>query len=476
MRKSTSSSTITPSEPAAAKTQNGKGKERAAEPDLGLMGNAEESRSTIRASHGRDGSGTNSTTSSRAPTPSSPSSTGSSRQRPALRDKQQHSTQSTSSHSTPFPLSLPPTNMHANPSSSLYTSLVQDPIPIPAGPALARASGAAGGNDDNSFDRPLPSIPYAGGAGPASTTAGRLSAYRPGFQARGVRRILTDEFESARRKSKSGDARRKAELMEERLTRRLEKLLAVHTNASTAARTEAAEREKARREASEAHASAALGNGDDGSSTASSVRGMAGNVWSTLRSRATQFANSLEDPEKAYIRSKEQEIVHWEDDKDVKKCPICSTAFSLAVRKHHCRLCGRVVCASPQLTRLGPMESAQTQSPEGDDTQQKCSGLVVADPHTMRISSTFLLNREEEQYQQQGSEKNGNRREEEKDSGTQLRIRICRECKDTVCRKQYMLHEGRAPTYLKLYDALMRLQREIEEGLPEFQEMVLGLQ
>lgn len=39
-----------------------------------------------------------------------------------------------------------------------------------------------------------------------------------------------------------------------------------------------------------------------------------------------------------------------------------------------------------------------------------------------------------------------------------------------------MLDDGSIPVYLRLYEALNILQKEIEQSLPEFQEMVLGLQ
>ncbi|ROV99926.1 hypothetical protein VMCG_06180 [Cytospora schulzeri] len=39
-------------------------------------------------------------------------------------------------------------------------------------------------------------------------------------------------------------------------------------------------------------------------------------------------------------------LPRWQPDAEVTICPICHTQFSIFVRKHHCRKCGRVVCAS----------------------------------------------------------------------------------------------------------------------------------
>ena len=44
----------------------------------------------------------------------------------------------------------------------------------------------------------------------------------------------------------------------------------------------------------------------------------------------------------------EQSIVTWEDDASVLRCPFCQQEFSTyTFRRHHCRLCGRVVCGDP---------------------------------------------------------------------------------------------------------------------------------
>ncbi|KAL8676752.1 MAG: hypothetical protein Q9186_006753 [Xanthomendoza sp. 1 TL-2023] len=39
-------------------------------------------------------------------------------------------------------------------------------------------------------------------------------------------------------------------------------------------------------------------------------------------------------------------LPRWQADSEVTRCPICSTNFGFWYRKHHCRKCGRVVCAN----------------------------------------------------------------------------------------------------------------------------------
>jgi hypothetical protein len=42
-------------------------------------------------------------------------------------------------------------------------------------------------------------------------------------------------------------------------------------------------------------------------------------------------------------------------------------------------------------------------------------------------------------------------------------------------RKQYVLDRARLPTFSKLYDVFMSLEKEIEDALPQFQELLLTL-
>lgn len=48
------------------------------------------------------------------------------------------------------------------------------------------------------------------------------------------------------------------------------------------------------------------------------------------------------DPEKR--KAHERAIVPWIQDSDVKLCPGCAKPFNLSRRRHHCRLCGGIMC------------------------------------------------------------------------------------------------------------------------------------
>lgn len=85
---------------------------------------------------------------------------------------------------------------------------------------------------------------------------------------------------------------------------------------------------------------------------------------SRLETRLTRLTQLLADPpppdpkqrsiwsslsgDRDHIRALEQSIVPWQDDTTVNECPFCQQPFSqYALRRHHCRICGRVVCGDP---------------------------------------------------------------------------------------------------------------------------------
>jgi hypothetical protein len=56
----------------------------------------------------------------------------------------------------------------------------------------------------------------------------------------------------------------------------------------------------------------------------------------------------------------------WQADSDVTECPICGTVFSFWYRKHHCRKCGRVVCASCSPHRITIPRQFIVRPPDSD--------------------------------------------------------------------------------------------------------------
>jgi hypothetical protein len=133
-------------------------------------------------------------------------------------------------------------------------------------------------------------------------------------------------------------------------------------------------------------------------------------------------------------RNAERQIIVWEEDADVSNCPICQNQFGYSLRKHHCRLCGRVVCAS----------------------------------HTTNCSrdapTSILINKLGPQLFDKQMNKLRN----------DISIRICVDCKNTVFSKRNFASEvtGSKPELLRFYDRLKPVKRSIEIVLPKFQSLL----
>ncbi|KAI1637873.1 FYVE zinc finger protein [Biscogniauxia mediterranea] len=130
----------------------------------------------------------------------------------------------------------------------------------------------------------------------------------------------------------------------------------------------------------------------------------------------------------------EQSVVTWEDDAKVSKCPFCQQEFSWTFRRHHCRICGRVVCADPQTGCSSEV------------------GLNVANPTIPT------------------SEKPGT-------NSISIDIRMCRDCKSTIFSKRDFVDSIMyKPPDQRAYETLRQFERGIKQLLPSFQRALLPLQ
>lgn len=183
----------------------------------------------------------------------------------------------------------------------------------------------------------------------------------------------------------------------------------------------------------------------------------------------------------------------WQPDDSINACPLCTKAFGVGRRKHHCRACGKVVCASPEVavsSNPPPGSVSMLDEKEGQPAS-KCSNVVIKDERALAAASAvggatgeaLLAIRDlppevslEALLSQSKPGQASTAASKSVLEASQHGFRLCRECKTVVLRSHYLLEEGEAPEYIRLYHQLMVLQKEIEQSLPEFQELVMGLQ
>ncbi|KAI1474893.1 hypothetical protein F4774DRAFT_399054 [Daldinia eschscholtzii] len=131
----------------------------------------------------------------------------------------------------------------------------------------------------------------------------------------------------------------------------------------------------------------------------------------------------------------EQSIVTWEEDGKVPKCRFCKQEFTWTFRRHHCRICGRVVCADPQTN---------------------CSSEVG-----LNVANSSLPS----------SEKPGG------GGSISVDVRMCRDCKSTIFSKRdFMESVVHKPPDQRAYETLKQFERGIQLILPTFQKALLPLQ
>ncbi|GAA5996317.1 uncharacterized protein JCM10292_007531 [Rhodotorula paludigena] len=317
---------------------------------------------------------------------------------------------------------------------------------------------------------PVAQLQLQHAAGDAGARGGRARSprrmpYQAGFQPQGVRRDRSDEF--AAQRGKCSEARK---LDEGRLARRLEKLIALHFPAKP--------------EVPAAVATPKSSPLYSLTSFSDSLRGRsAKELWRTA------VGNVDIDVERA-----EQAIVKWQDDHDATHCPICtySASFGVRARRHHCRLCGRVVCflpptplsQYPEPTISSPIEGEAPTAPTKPIRRERCSTFITYEYQALSSGSSeekkpYGVVVEIPPVEQDLSidavlgPTGGPKQKKEHDE--RKKVRVCRDCLNTVMRQQLKTLPIRTPTWLKLHEVLIQLEKEIDEVLPEFQELAVTL-
>ncbi|KAH7260550.1 hypothetical protein MRS44_009177 [Fusarium solani] len=167
--------------------------------------------------------------------------------------------------------------------------------------------------------------------------------------------------------------------------------------------------------------------------------------------KITQSTGSLLSPVTSLAGQKnarkliEQSVVTWEEDANVHKCPFCQQDFgSWTFRRHHCRICGRVVCGDPQ---------TGCSSEVGLDISSGVNGSTPANHATEKPPSTANPGQ------------------------VSVDIRMCRECKHTIfSARDFTASLQHKPPDQRAYETLRQFERGIQQLLPSFHRALLNLQ
>ncbi len=133
----------------------------------------------------------------------------------------------------------------------------------------------------------------------------------------------------------------------------------------------------------------------------------------------------------------EQLVVTWEEDAKVTKCPFCQQEFgSWTFRRHHCRICGRVVCADPRTACSSEVGLSVANTGAPPTTEKPGTGRSIS-----------------------------------------LDIRMCQDCRTTIFAKRDFVNSvSYKPPDQRAYETLRQFERGIQQLLPNFQRALIPLQ
>ncbi|NXV80410.1 RBNS5 protein, partial [Atlantisia rogersi] len=164
--------------------------------------------------------------------------------------------------------------------------------------------------------------------------------------------------------------------------------------------------------------------------------------------------------ESAKIRAIEKSVVPWVSDQDVPFCPDCGSKFSIRNRRHHCRLCGSIMCKKCMELVSLPLASKLTSASReslGSHTSPNSSPNSVHGSRRGSISSISSVSSVLD----------------EKDDD---RIRCCRHCKDTLLKREQQIDEKEfTPEIVKLYEKLRLCMEKVDQKAPEYIRMAESL-
>ncbi|XP_004482416.2 rabenosyn-5 [Dasypus novemcinctus] len=167
-----------------------------------------------------------------------------------------------------------------------------------------------------------------------------------------------------------------------------------------------------------------------------------------------------QNTESAKIRAIEKSVVPWVSDQDVPFCPDCGNKFSIRNRRHHCRLCGSIMCKKCMELISLPLASKLTSASKD-----------ALSTHTSPSQSPNSI-----QGSRRGSISSVSSVSSVLDEKDDDRIRCCTHCKDTLLKREQQIDEKEhTPDIVKLYEKLRLCMEKVDQKAPEYIRMAASL-
>ncbi|OXB55776.1 hypothetical protein ASZ78_014319 [Callipepla squamata] len=164
--------------------------------------------------------------------------------------------------------------------------------------------------------------------------------------------------------------------------------------------------------------------------------------------------------ESAKIRAIEKSVVPWVNDHDVPFCPDCGSKFSMRNRRHHCRLCGSIMCKKCMELISLPLASKLTSASREALSSHTSPSASPSSVHGSRRGSISSISSVSSVL-------------DEKDDD---QIRCCQHCKDTLLKREQQIDEKEyTPEIVKLYEKLRLCMEKVERKAPEYIKMAESL-
>ncbi|XP_071549965.1 rabenosyn-5 [Panulirus ornatus] len=172
-------------------------------------------------------------------------------------------------------------------------------------------------------------------------------------------------------------------------------------------------------------------------------------------------------------KAHERSIVMWAEDKDVPLCPFCARSFNLARRRHHCRLCGGIMC--DECSHFLTFDYAKKLvSPVHQGSLDQMSALTVSSGAGSGVTSILAGI---SSLRRSGSQGSLNSLLSVMDSVTaEQHFRTCIHCMVRLQARDNQVEQRTSKTTLSLYyEKLMEYRSQIESLIPQYIRMAESL-